>query len=270
MNRSYLAGAALVLAATLNPAPATAQHGHPTLHVNPRWDQCSFQLDPSLTQEAWRQFTREAGLVVYFRPLADARPMGKGKFEVSMVQWQTGINDEDSAWNDTFVHPYATHWLFEGPRLGVPGLMVRAGMSDRTDLGVYFTKNPEANYGFFGGQVQRNLVGGSTGTWALATRLGFTSLFGPEDLDFTVIGWDLLASRDIPLTRWAVLSPYAGISSYLARSHEKTVAVDLNDEYQGDSQVTVGAALRFSALHLGIEYNKASVNSISMKVGLGR
>ena len=27
-----------------------AQDHHATLHINPRWDECSFQLDPSLTQ----------------------------------------------------------------------------------------------------------------------------------------------------------------------------------------------------------------------------
>jgi hypothetical protein len=270
MKRTFLASAGVMLAIAMNAAPAAAQHGHPTLHVNTRWDQCSFQLDPSLTQAAWRQFAREAGLVVYFRPLVDAKPMGKGKFEVSMLQWKTGINDEDSAWNDTFVHPYDTHWLFEGSGLSFPGLMVRAGMTNTTDVGVYFTKNPEANYGFFGGQVQRNLIGGAGRSWAAATRLSFTSLFGPEDLDFTVIGWDLLASRDFPLARWATLSPYAGISSYFGRAHEKSAVVNLKDEYQGDSQVMVGAALRLSALRLGIEYNRASVNSVSMKVGLGR
>ena len=67
-----LAVAATVLVQT----PAAAQSGRPTLHINPRWKECSFQLDPALTQSAWRQFTQEAGLVAYFRPMSDARPMG--------------------------------------------------------------------------------------------------------------------------------------------------------------------------------------------------
>ncbi|MGC4021421.1 MAG: hypothetical protein QM734_05495 [Cyclobacteriaceae bacterium] len=92
------------------------------LHVNPRWKECSFQLDPSLTQSAWHDFTKEAGLVAYFRPLTDAKPMGKWKFEFSLLRWSTKINDKKSAWNDTFVHPDSTHWLKEGPRLAIPGL----------------------------------------------------------------------------------------------------------------------------------------------------
>src|SRR5687768_10097964 len=138
------------LAVGMFETPAAAQQNTPRLHVNPRWHECSFQLDASLTQAAWRQFTQEAGLVAYFRPLSDARPMGRGKFEVSILQWETGIDAGDAAWNDTFVHPDSTHWLFEGSRLAFPGLMIRAGITSRTDVGLYVTKSPGANYGFAG------------------------------------------------------------------------------------------------------------------------
>jgi hypothetical protein len=277
MKRINLTSAAMALVIALAPIPAKAQayahrggSGRPVLHINHRWDECSFQLDPALTPTGWRQFTREAGLVTYFRPLADAKPMGKGKWEVSMLQWQTNIDDHDAAWNDTFVHPDSTHWLFEGSGLKFPGLTVRAGMTERTDVGVYFTKNPNANYGFAGAQVQRNLIGGPDSDWDASARLSFVTLFGPEDLDFTVIGWDILASREIPLTTWASVSPYAGVSSYLGRAHEKSAVVDLKDEYDGGSQAMVGAVLQLSGARLAMEYNKAKVNSISMKVGFGR
>ena len=270
MKLTNLITAAVALIALVQ-TPVAAQHSdHPHLHINPRWKECSIQLDAALTQSAWRQFTKEAGLVAYFRPLSDAQPLGKGKFELSAVQWKTNIDDSDAAWNDTFVHPDSAHWLFEGSGLEFPGLMVRAGVSNTTDVGVYVTKNPNANYGFYGAQVQRNFVGGNTGEWAAAGRLSFTSLYGPEDVDFTVIGWDVVASREFALTSWAALSPYAGVSSYLGMSREKSAVVDLDNEYAGGSQVWVGAALQVSAARLAIEYNKASVNSISMKVGFGR
>lgn len=145
-----------------------------------------------------RQFAQEAGLVAYFRPLSGAKPMGKGKFELSILQWQTNIDDHDAAWNDTFVHPDSGHYLFEGSGLKFPGLMARAGVSGNTDVGVYYTRNPNANYGFYGAQVQRNFLGGSEGDWAAATRVSFTSLFGREDVDFTVIGWDVGEAGSCP------------------------------------------------------------------------
>src|SRR5262245_38612518 len=105
MTYRILAAAAVSLAIGLIQTPASAQmptrpnlhggshgpgghsEGGPVLHVNPRWKECSFQLNSALTQEAWHQFAREAALVAYFRPLSDAKPMGKGRFELSLLQW---------------------------------------------------------------------------------------------------------------------------------------------------------------------------------------
>ena len=278
MQRSTLIAAMVTAVLALTPAGARAQaHEHgpgsgngPHLHVSDRWKECSIQLHSSLSREAWKQFTEEAGLVAYFRPLTDARPMGKGKFELSILQWETRIDDQDAAWNDTFVHPDSTHWLFEGSGLKFPGLTARAGVGDRTDVGVYFTKNPNANYGFFGAQVQQNILGGNESAWAAATRLSFTSLFGPEDVDFTVIGWDVLASRDFDLTNWMTVAPYAGFSSYFTMSREKSTVVDLDNEYVGGSQAMVGAVLKMAGARVAMEYNAATVNSVSMRIGFGR
>ena len=262
--------AALAVAAAVVSSPAAAQDGRPKLHVSTRWKECSLQLDPALTQSAWHQFTQEAGLVAYFRPLADARPMGRGHYELSVLQWSTGIHDGDAAWNDTFVHPDSTHWLTEGSSLAFPGLALRAGVTRSTDVGVYLTKNFKANYGFYGAQLQQSLVPQGTRDWAVAARASFTSLYGPKDLDLTVYGVDLVASRTLAVSRWATLSPYAGVSSYLATSHEKTPLVALRDERVAGAQGMVGAAVQLGAARLGIEYNVARVNSFSMKVGVGR
>src|SRR5688572_9477947 len=283
MKRRTLTTAAIALAIALIQTPAAAQSGMrpflhgspgdghgPHLHISNRWKECSIQLDGSLTQTAWRQFTEEAGLVAYFRPLSDAKPMGRGKFEISVLQWQTNIDDADAAWNDTFVHPDSTHWLFEGSGLKFPGLMVRAGVSDKTDIGIYATKNPNANYGFYGAQLQQNFVGSAMSDWAASGRLSFTSLYGPEDVDLTVFGADLVVSRTIALTSWAALAPYAGVSSYFSMSREKSAAVDLDNEYVGGSQAMAGAVLQVSGARLAMEYNASKVNSISMKVGFGR
>jgi hypothetical protein len=285
MKRSNLTTAAVALTMAFFQTSAAAQSGQqpylhgsvaeytlggtrPHLHTSSRWDECSIQLDASLTQKAWRQFVQEAGLVAYFRPLVDAKPMGKGKFELSVLQWETRIDDSDAAWNDTFVHPDSTHWLFEGDGLKFPGLMVRAGVSNKTDVGIYATKNPNANYGFYGAQVQQNLI--SRNNWDASARLSFTSLFGPEDVNLTVFGWDMVASREFALNTWAAVSPYVGVSSYFTMARESSPLVDLDNGYVGGSQAMVGAVLQLSGARLGIEYNAAKVNSLSMKVGFGR
>jgi hypothetical protein len=246
-----------------------AQHHDPKLHINPRWSECSFQLDPSLTQEAWHQFTREAGLVAYFRPLTDAKPMGVGHFEVSVLQWQTAFDDAKPAWNDTFVHPDSAHWLKEGSRLPFPGLTARVGITDKLDVGVYFTKNPNANYGFLGGQLQYNLLNNLEKKWSASARASFISMYGPEDLNLTTYGLDVLASKEFPIySDWASISPYAGVSTYLSNSHEKTDKVNLQDEHVVGGQAMVGAVLKLSVARLGVEYNIAKLNTLSFKIGV--
>ena len=267
LKQAFVAAIGIALVQTR----AVAQtHNHPRLHVNPRWDECSFQLDPSLTQAAWHQFTQEAGLVAYFRPLSDARPMGRGNFEVSMLQWQTNIDDSQSAWNDTFVHPDSAHWLFEGKGLKFPGLMARAGVAAKTDVAVYFTKNPGANYGFYGAQLQQNLFEDASGNWSASARTSFIKIYGPEDLDFTTFGADAVVSRRFTVSKWVRVSPYAGVSGYLANSHEKSAVVSLADEHVVGGQAMVGAEVQLSKARLAAEYNVSRVNSFSLKVGIGR
>jgi len=270
MKRRIIHSLAVAIALVSVPSAGSAQDAHNVrLHVNPKWKQCSFQLDPSLTQGAWRQFTREAGLVTYFRPLVDAKPMGAGNFEVSALQWTTGINDTDAAWNDTFVHPDSTHWLLEGNGLSFPGLMVRAGVNRRLDVGAYFTKNPQANYGFYGAQAQYNLANDTKSDWAASARVSVVSLYGPKDLNFAVYGLDLVASKAYDVVpRWVTVSPYAGVSSSLSRSHEKSAVVDLRDENIGNTQAMVGAVARISAITIAAEVNTAKVRSRSLKVGV--
>lgn len=232
------------------------------LHVNDQWDECAIVIDPALTQEAWHQFVGEVGVVMYFRSMSSAKPLGRGNIEFSVVNSGTRIDDAEAAWNDTFSHPDSTHWLFEGDALKIPGLILRMGVTDRLDAGVYFTKNPNSNYGFIGGQVQYALLDGATSPVAAAGRLNVVRLFGPDDLTATAYGADLVVSKDV-----AFLSPYAGVTGYLSRGHEKTSKVSLDDENVFGVQGVLGVSARISVISVGAELNLARVTGYSMKIG---
>ena len=239
------------------------------LHVNPKWKQCSIQLDSALNQSAWRQFTREAGLVSYFRPLTDAKPMGKGNYEFSLLQWQSKFDDTDDAWNHTFVHPDSTHWLKENDRLPFPGLTFRLGISEKMDLAAYWTSSPGANYGFFGAQVQYNIVQNWLNQWSASARLSFVSLYGPKDLDLSVYGLDVIASRDFTVyPKWLKVTPYVGLSSYMTDSHEKSSKLNLHDETAWGVQSMVGGVISISKARLAAEYNISNISTFSVKLGI--
>ena len=257
-------------ATALLSTPMNAQD-HPKLHINSRWKQCSIQLDPSLKQPAWHQFTAEAGQLVYFRPLDGAQPMGRGNFEFSLMQWQTNVDDKTSAWNDTFVHPDSTHWLHdEGTGLRFPGLAFRAGITSSSDVGVYFTKNYQANYGVYGVQVQQHLLSDGAHDWNVSARASFQSLFGPEDVDLKVYGVDVVTSWNQWKFGGVTLVPYADVATYLSNSHEKSPVVSLADEHVLGAMATGGIALQFSAVRIAAEASISRLPSIAMKVGFGR
>ena len=252
-----------------------AQHSHDhgdekdvDLHVNPRWKECSFQLDPSLTQSAFKEFTKEAGLVIYFRPLTDAKPMGARNFEFAFLKWATEFDDTKDAWNDTFVHPDSAHWLKEGSRLSFPGLTFRMGITDRLDIGAYWTKSPGANYGFYGAQAQYSLLNNVEKNWSTSARASFVKMYGPEDLNLTTYGLDLIASKEFILhEKWARLAPYAGISTYLSCTHEKSEVVELQDEQVFGVQANAGIVAKVAFARIAVEYSLANVNTVSFKLG---
>ena len=251
-----------------------AQHHHhggehnPTLHINPRWRECSFQLNAGLTQSEWREFTKEAGLVIYFRPLTDAKPMGARNFEISVLRWSTAIDEGKDAWNDTFVHPDSTHWLVGGPRLPIPGITARMGITDRLDIAAYATKSPGANYGFWGAQAQYNLLQNNKKKWSASVRGSVVRMYGPDDLSLTVYGADVVASKEFVLhKKWMTLAPYAVLSTHLSATHEKSAVVALKDERVAGLQAAAGVVAKIAIARIALEYNAANVNTVSLKIG---
>lgn len=259
----------LVLAAlSVSFNPLNAQD-HPHLNINPRWTECSFQLDTALTQNEFKQFNSEAGKVIYFRPLTDARPMGVGTVELDIVQWNTNINEHEGAWNNTFVHPDSTHWLIGGPRLPFPGFTLRAGVTKKMDVGLYWTMRPGANYGFFGAQVQYNFYNNEEKGWAAAGRASFMHLYGPDDLRFNCYGVDAVGSKHIRLYKeWLSITPYVYGSMIVSQTAEKSEAVVLNNETHFGFVAGAGANLQLSIVRLGVEYNPGNLNTISYKFGV--
>jgi len=269
MQRTVVAQVAAAVVVAMSAPLAWAQQPNVTLHVDTRWKSCALHLDSSLSQSAWHQFTQDVGVVAYFRPLTDARPLGAGNFEVSLMQWGSKVDETSSAWNDTFVHPDSMHWLTEGGALAIPGLMVRAGISSRIDAGAYFTKNVESNYGLWGGQLQYNLLRDANKRFAGSARLSVVSVYGPDDVDVMVYGLDLMASGTYPLGKGFSVSPYGGVSTMLSTAHEKSPVVALNDEHTVGAMGTVGVLGQYSFVRLAAEYNVAAVNALSFRLGFG-
>jgi hypothetical protein len=238
--------------------------GHPAdpgLHVGNEYEECYVKFASNLTQEAYARFVREFGSVSAFKMVAAPVPLGRGGVVIAVEQLNFTVEERAAAWNDTFHHPDAYHEL--GSDKSFPLLRVRAGLTDRLDLGAYWTKSPQANYGWLGLEGKYAALRQSETTpLSLAVRGAYTKTLYVEDMDMHALTVDVAAGR----TFWNVLTPYVGVGGDLVYARERSAAVDLDDEWQPVSRLNLGTELRWWHVSLGAEAHFADLNSFQFQV----
>jgi hypothetical protein len=241
----------------------TADHSV-VLHVNNTWPQCAIVFDPSLTQSEFHDFIQEVAPMLYFRPMAGAKPLGKFKFDIGLETWKTSpIQDWTGKWNNTFSHPNAQHWLTgDDHTLNFPVSNVRMGMTDKVDVEAYYSSSA-ANYTFWGLAMKFPIVEGGDSGWDFAVRPGYSGLLGVADMTYQSLAFDALASKDFGLFR-----PYLGATFLYGMAAETTTKVSLNNETATAFQWIIGAQLNWHYLSTALEADFGVVNMYSLKFGV--
>jgi len=263
-----MASAPTVLIALLLLAPATAlahgSHGtpiDPPLHVDPTLEDCSVIFSADLTQDAFRRFTREFGSVSAFKPNATAAPLGRGGFTFGLEQLSFSVEDHSDAWNDTFAHPDAEHDL--GADQSFPLIRGRVGVTDRLDLGAYWTRNPNANYGWLGLETRYAFANsGGEAPVTFTARAAYTKTLYVHDMDMHAITAELAGSR----TLWNRLTPYLYLGGDVIINRERSDVVALHSETQVVPHVVGGAELKLGYLMLGGELSVSALTSYQLRV----
>lgn len=255
---------AVALVTILVPSSASAQgvsDSRPPLHVNTAYRSCFFQLHPELTREEFKEFAGEVGLVLRFRQMDEPRPSRRGVFEVGAQFTNTPIDDTKGAWNNTMSHPAADHYL--GEAVALPGLVVRAGLSDRVALGAWGTFAPNANYGIAGIDSQiLVLKQGPSHPVSLSVRPSISSLIGPSDV------WAGNASIDVVVGRtFGAASSYVGFATSASGAIERSTAVDLRPVVATDSLAYVGLSYALGRTVVAAEVEKGRLVSYAVRIG---
>lgn len=232
-------------------------------HIDPTVKTCSMVIDPSLTQEQWHRFTRQAGALVTFKALAPATVLGKKGFSIAIDGGYTPVDQHDPAWINTFTHPDETCPL--GDAISFPALRARFGVSDQVDVGGFWTTAPRANYGLVGAEVQYAFLAEKPGRPAAAARASAVVLTGVPDFAFGVYSVDVLASK-----RVASVTPYVGVKESYVVGRETTDKVDLRTERNALTQGFVGLAYSVWQIGVAAEYNVSSVNTLALALGYRR
>jgi len=262
MKSNRLNGTAVALISVLVVAvPRVQSHaGDVYWHIDPNVESCSMVMDPALTQDQWHRFAEQAGAMVTFKSMASATTLGKMNFRVSIDASRTPVDQHDPAWINTFTHPDEDCPL--GDVISIPTLRAAMGVSDRMDIGGFWTTAPRANYGMAGGEIKYGLLRESDRYPAAAVRASAVFLTGVPDFDLNIYSLDVTASKTF--TR---LSPYVGFRSSFIMGTENTSKVDLKDERFGISQGYAGAVYTLWSFSLAAEYDIGPVNTLQFALG---
>jgi hypothetical protein len=257
----------LVLVALMGCVPAIAfahdsnEMPDPPLHVDPALQDCSVEFSSDLTQDAFARFAREFGSTSAFKHMAPPMTLGKGGVEVALQQMSFHVEDHSDAWNDTFAHPDATHEL--GSDLSFPKFRIRVGVTDDIDLGAYWTRNPDANYGWLGLEMKYGLLRQSeTRPISLSVRGAWTKTLYVSDMEMHAISADAEAGR----TFWNIVTPYVGVGGDLVTARETADAVSLHSETQLVPRGFGGVEVRAWHIAIGAEAEVGAINRSEFKV----
>lgn len=229
-------------------------------HIDPNVKTCSMVIDPSLTQDQWKRYTRQVGEISDFKSLASAGTIGKKHFSIAIEYSVTPVNQHDLAWINTFVHPDENCPL--GDQIKIPMLRAKFGVSDKMEIGAKWAIAPGANYGMIGGELKYAFLEETKKSPAAAVRGSFTALTGVTDYNISLGSIDLLVSKKV-----AGVSPYLGIKESFIIGNETTSKVDLDKESLLATQGFIGVEYSIWRINLAAEYNFSNVNTLSFLIG---
>ena len=258
--RKTLFGLSILLVAA---APLRAQSAHPPLHVDPTLDDCSVRFAPELTQGAFRRFAREFGSVSAFKQVASPEILDRGRVLIGIELISFEVDQWSDAWHDTFYHPDADHPL--GATQSFAKVKVRAGVTDDVEVGAFYTRNPQANYGWLGLDGRYALLTeGVDGPYALGVRGAWTKTLHVSDMNMDAATADISVGRRLR----GVAMPYAGLGADAVFARETSDAVDLRSETVVAPHVFGGVELvLWRRLRVAAELTLGARTSTQVQVG---
>ena len=263
VRASVSAHARLVMALLLvSAAPIAAQSSVPPLHEDPAVDDCSVRFAPVLSQGAFRRFVREFGSVSAFKQASSPGTLGKGRVLVGIEMMAFTIDDRADAWNDTFTHPHGEHPLGSTQRF--PKLKLRVGVTDDLDVGAFYTKNFEANYGWLGiDGTYRVLTESERVPMSLAVRGAYTKTLYVSDMDMHALTVDVSAGRRLG----SIVRPYVGVGADAVLATETSDAVNLRRETVVAPHLLGGVEVGLGRVVLGAELTLGARPSVQVQIG---
>ena len=220
----------------------------------------SFQ--PGMTQQFFKDFSKDAAGVLLYRAVAPAAPLGLTGFDIGVEVTATGVDNDKSYWKKAFKDQNPPSYMF------APKLHVQKGLPFDFDVGLVYSEVPGTNIQYIGGEVKYAIVSGGVLWPAVAVRGSYTQLFGVDQLDFKTYGLEVTASKGFGVGLKII--PYASIGQHWADSTPKSLptGVQLSNETFSLTRCAVGAKLQMLVFALTAEVDYVQVPSYTLRAGV--
>ena len=207
-----------------------------------------------ITQEQFKELTKEAGAAISFKNTAPAAPLGITGFDAGVEISAVDISGS-GYWNAAFGD--APSYLV------LPKVRVRKGLPWSIDIGAMYSYVPDSNIKLYGIEVSKAILDGTMATPAVGVRATYTKLAGVNDLDLQTMGVDASISKG-----FLFLTPYAGAGGVWINSKAKgNLKTFSNVSTEDVFQPRVFAGLKISPLPLfgitaEVEYQERPIYSL--------
>ena len=250
-------------AAFMIAAPLQAQQTYPPLHVDPSLKECSIEFASTLTQHAFHRFSREFGSVSAFKQLGSPTTLRPGQVSIGLEMSHFAVDETSPAWNDTFAHPNDHHPL--GDEHDFPKIKLGVGVSDNFELGGFYSRNPNANYGWAGIDGKYRLATESEASpLSVAVRGAYTKTLFVKDMDMHAVTTDISVGRRFS----RVLTPFVGLGADGVYARETSNAVNLRNEMTVTPHAFGGLnATLLGRLNIQAEYTLGALPSAQVQIG---
>lgn len=231
------------------------------IHLNPAFA-VDFDIDlggltpTTFSREEFRDFSKEAGLAISYIPAAPAEPLGWVGFDVGVEVTVVDIREDRSYWTDVTDDP--PNQLF------IPKLHAQKGLPFGFDVGAVYSKIPQSNVSFVGGEIKWALLAGNIAMPALAVRGSYTRMFGVDDLELQTIGADISISKGI-----SFITPYAGYGHVWILSKETSSALNFEQENLSLPKPFIGVKIALLLINFVAEIDFSEVPLYTARLNVG-
>jgi hypothetical protein len=218
-------------------------------------------LDPAITQQEFRTFSRIVGQGIFATPVQPARAGGIVSFDIGVAATLVKVDTRSSYWQ----HAVSSDFTHNG-YVAVPRLVVSKGFSAGTISGTY-AKISDTGATIWGGAIDIPIIRGTLASPELAVRGSYSTLSGIDVFKEKTYGLEAFLSKG-----FGPLMPYAAYGRMKTEAtgtiRVGTLSTTLKDT-SNMNRLTVGLRVSLFFPKIVIEATNAEVRSYAAKVSFG-